>query len=195
MDEATEQLFGLNCAFNDANLAENYKLCLESSLNSWQDQTPISYDAITKIILSLRKCKDLEKFMQSQVKDWTFMIESDNLGHSAGIDKRSLKDLYNYFLKENGIKKASNVEQWLNNDDQNLNRLLIQAQISPTNLQLVVAISLISSLMLRPKQLWTMPAGCGKSFMMQIAGLLSLVKGPCQNIVFIIPNYHVLRRD
>ncbi len=67
--------------------------------------------------------------------------------------------------------------------------------IKPDNMQFSIAIYAVASLHKRPKQLWQLYAGQGKSRIIAAAALHALMERDINNVHIVFPTTHLMERD
>ena len=65
----------------------------------------------------------------------------------------------------------------------------------PDNMQHSIAVFAVASLHRRPKQLWTIYGGQGKSRIIAAAAMHALNEEKVENVHFVFPTKHLMKRD
>ena len=130
----------------------------------------------------------IEKW-KSQLDEWT----SNGLGGVRHNDsyKNYIKD-----LQEQNWKISDKIARNLTKGPPEIILNLYECLPNkPDNMQHSIAVFAVASLHRRPKQLWTIYGGQGKSRIIAAAAMHALNEEKVENVHFVFPSRHLMKRD
>lgn len=135
-------------------------------------------------LLKLPVCK-----WKSQLEDW----------RGSGLGGTRHNDTFKYYitdLQEKNWKIGDKQSRLLKKGpNENILDILEGTDVKPDNMQYSIAIYAVASLHRRPKQLWMIHAGQGKSRIIAAAAFHALTESNINNVHIVYPTAHLMERD
>ena len=91
--------------------------------------------------------------------------------------------------------QMENLQRMVESDAECFKHVFASSGMKPTNFQLAMAVFIVANLKGLPQQVWKIPSGGGKSFVIAVVGLIALLKSDFEVVHFVLPSAILMQRE